>query len=147
MGTRSLTRVFDGKTQLLNLYRQMDGYPSGHGTELAEFLSGITMVNGLGLNNKRVANGAGCLAAQIVAHFKDAPGGFYIRPTSAKDCDQEYEYHVLTEFNSPEIVVVIYEVSIFYLHGFDNPGTVTKKAIFRGNAVQLLSYCSPREAA
>ena len=47
MGTRSLT-VFndeDGK-EIAVMYRQFDGYPSGHGTELAEFLAGKKMVNG-----------------------------------------------------------------------------------------------------
>ena len=79
MGTRSNTVVINGGVKLLNLYRQFDGYPSGHGAELAAFLAPITMVNGLGPNSDAVlANGMGCLAAQLVAHFKTAPGGFYI---------------------------------------------------------------------
>ena len=40
MGTRSLTFVYnDNKKPIINLYRQYDGYPSGHGAELAEFLA------------------------------------------------------------------------------------------------------------
>ena len=50
MGTRSLTFVYEkyGNKQLpiINMYRQMDGYPSGHGAELAEFLNGFNIVNG-----------------------------------------------------------------------------------------------------
>jgi len=37
MGTRSLTYVYDNKEPLVCMYRQFDGYPSGHGKELAEF--------------------------------------------------------------------------------------------------------------
>jgi hypothetical protein len=37
MGTRSLTFVYDGDEPMINMYRQFDGYPSGHGSELADF--------------------------------------------------------------------------------------------------------------
>ena len=45
MGTRALTFVYDSYKEelgeivyrpIINLYRQYDGYPSGHGVELAE---------------------------------------------------------------------------------------------------------------
>ena len=38
MGTRSLTFVYDEQEAIINMYRQYDGYPTGHGAELAEFL-------------------------------------------------------------------------------------------------------------
>ena len=96
MGTRSLTFVHDGDNAkpFVCMYRQMDGYPSGHGLELQKFLKPIRMVNGLGSDSEHVANGAGCLAAQIVAHFKDGPGGIYLYAPTSKDRWQEYEYHV-----------------------------------------------------
>lgn len=96
MSTRSLTHIYedDGKTILLTMYRHSDGYPEGHGADLAAFLDGIEIVNGLSLNPKRVANGMPCLAAQVVAHFKDGPGGIYIYKAGAKDCGEEYTYHV-----------------------------------------------------
>lgn len=94
MGTRSLTFVYDGDTPLINMYRQFDGYPSGHGAELAEFLNGFEIVNGYGEKKPKLANGMGCLAAQMIANFKDSVGGFYIYPITSKDCWQEYEYHV-----------------------------------------------------
>lgn len=100
MGTRSLTFVYeeyrDGDVPILCMYRQYDGYPEGHGAELAQFLSGFTIVNGLGPKTKRkIANGAGCLAAQLVAHFKTEAGQFYIHaPILGRDDGQDYEYHV-----------------------------------------------------
>lgn len=96
MGTRSLTFVYDHNEAILNLYRQFDGYPEGHGVELAEFLNGIEAVtNGIRMGEtRRTANGMGCLAAQLVAHFKNSVGGFYIHSVQSKDCGQDYEYHV-----------------------------------------------------
>ncbi len=94
MGTRCLTFVYEGDTPVINMYRQFDGYPSGHGFELAEFLGGFEIVNGYGEVKPKLANGMGCLAAQMVAHFKKSVGGFYIHPVTDTDCWQEYEYHV-----------------------------------------------------
>ena len=68
MGTRSLT-IFQEKEEIAVLYRQFDGYPEGHGRELAEFLSGYKFTKGK-IDNPKTANGMDCLAAQIVAHFK-----------------------------------------------------------------------------
>lgn len=98
MGTRSLTFVYDGNVGsevVMNMYRQYDGYVSGHGVELAEFLQEGRMVNGIPVgDNSRMFNGMGCLAAQMIAQFKSGPGGFYLYPASATDCGQDYEYHV-----------------------------------------------------
>ena len=120
MGTRSLTRVIETwkddngkqkKQTLITMYRQMDGYPSGHGEELADFLKAGKVVNGIGVGEKqRVFNGAGCLAAQMVSHFKgDSAGGIYLYPNSTKDAWQNYEYHVLVDFDSKEVTLICYE--------------------------------------
>ena len=110
MGTRSLTFIYDDTgTVLVNMYRQTDGYPSGHGQELADFLEPVTMVNGIGATDRPIANGMGCLAAQIVAHFKDGPGGIYLEPPSAKNCGQDYEYHV--HFADGALKVVCKEIT------------------------------------
>ena len=97
MGTRSLTIVHDEHNRpILNLYRQYDGYPTGHGAELAEFLGQFEAItHGIrGGETRKTANGMGCLAAQIVTHFKESVGGFYIYSVEDTDCGQDYEYHV-----------------------------------------------------
>ena len=95
MGTRALTFVYNEQNEpILNLYRQYDGYIAGHGAELAEFLAGKKLVNGFGKESTSLANGMGCLAASLVAHFKDTVGGFYIHSVTSTDCGQDYEYHV-----------------------------------------------------
>ena len=94
MGTRSLTFVYDGDVPVINIYRQYDGYPSGHGHELAQFLDSKTLVNGFTDKNAAQANGMGCLAAQLIVQLKHGVGGIYIYPVSSTDCFQDYEYHV-----------------------------------------------------
>jgi hypothetical protein len=99
MGTRSLTFVYDDTRRVVCMYRQFDGYPSRHGRELATFLAGFdAVVNGLRVGETRkVANGMGCLAAQLVANFKVEAGGFYLYPTNTSDVGEEYEYHVYAD--------------------------------------------------
>jgi hypothetical protein len=109
MGTRSLTKVIDEDGNVLvNMYRQYDGYPSGHGLELANFLYGTVIVNGLGMERpKKLANGAGCLAAQMVAHFKTEPGGIYLMPIDSNSCCQDYEYKVQVRADLSVAVTVL----------------------------------------
>lgn len=95
MSTRSLTLVFDQNgQQILNMYRHCDGYPSGHGAELAKFLGRFIVGNGISSQPLPFANGMRCLAAQIVAHFKDEPGQIYIYKTDQRNVWEEYIYEV-----------------------------------------------------
>ena len=52
MGTRSLTYIKDEYTDknIICMYRQYDGYPSGHGLDLAAFLNNFRVVNGLSID-------------------------------------------------------------------------------------------------
>lgn len=97
MGTRHLTRVFDdANREILCCYGQYDGYPDGYGRELAALVASRTIVNGYGADRTGVANGMGCLAALIVAHFKRdmLAGSYYIEAPGTADMGEEYEYHV-----------------------------------------------------
>ena len=83
MGTRSLTFTYDRDGEkIMCLYRQFDGYPEGHGTDLATIL------------NNTESNGMECLSASIVAKLKTGAYNIYLYPTSVGDCGQEYEYHI-----------------------------------------------------
>lgn len=111
MGTRSLTvfmtegwidtqkgnKIMKGQ-EICVMYRQMDGYPEGHGKELAEFLSGMVIVNGISLaETRKIANGIECLTAQVIAHFKDGVGGIYIHRAGTKNCGEDYIYTIRGE--------------------------------------------------
>ena len=109
MATRSLTRVIKRQEGLsfaeghkhpnkacVNMYRHYDGYPKGHGIELAEFLRDFRVVNGLGSKDEaKIANGYGCLAAFMVAHFKqDIAGQIYLH--ECDDNDDGWENYIYT---------------------------------------------------
>lgn len=98
MGTRCLTIIHDDGVPLISMYRQFDGYLSRHGLELARFLLDMKIVTGLGLECEQVANGAGCLAAQMIAYFKNAPGNIYIESIPDEETDHvDYVYKVLVD--------------------------------------------------
>lgn len=82
------------------MYRQYDGYPSCHGMELYEFLKDFSIINGIGNldENKKYANGAGCIAAQLVSHFKTDVEGIYLYPTDSKDVWEEFVYEIHLKF-------------------------------------------------
>jgi hypothetical protein len=91
MGTRSLTFIKDnGGEHLATVYRQFDGYPSGHGKDIAA-LADRKIVNGIsaGFHESTHANGFGELAAKIICALKsDKPeGGIYI--ASVRDPESE----------------------------------------------------------
>jgi len=126
MGTRSLTRVIPRQEGLsfseghnhvdksvVNMYRQFDGYPEGMGLELAEFLSEFTIVNGLScFRPNKIANGPGCLAAQLVQHFKEGPGNIYLYPWDGEigDSWEEYIYTLYPKEGEPTFM------SIYSIH-------------------------------
>ena len=127
MGTRSLTRVIprqkglsyaDGhlhpEKSVVNIYRQYDGYPEGHGQDLAEFLSEFTIVDGFspGSQDKKVANGTGCLAAQLVEYLKEGQvGGVYLEQCNGEPGDswEEYIYTLYPKEGEPTFIS-IYDV-------------------------------------
>ena len=150
MGTRSLTFVYSESVKgeraepIVNMYRQFDGYPSGHGAELAEFLSGGKIVNGLRFGEEgKFFNGMGDLAAQMVANFKDGAGGFYLYPVSAKDCGQDYEYHILNVDGEFKIEVYYCGCNMFGNSG--DPEDV--EVVFSGALSEFVEFCKEKETA
>ena len=97
MSTRCLTSMHDedGK-EIAVLYRHSDGYPEGHGKELSQFLTGKRIQNGIGQGDTsdNMFNGMHCLAAALVAHFKDDTGGYYLHAAGTRDIGEEYIYWV-----------------------------------------------------
>lgn len=130
MGTRSLTHVLDDHTEsvLVTIYRQFDGYPSGHGADLAEILKDRTVVNGIGSNTPaKASNGAGCLAATIVTLLKgEEIGGIYLEPPGTEDHGEEYVYTVKPPANPGEPIRLKVESTYGY-------PTTTRETLFEGD--------------
>lgn len=97
MGTTALLRVYDEDEQvILALERNADGYDFG--SDIHSFIKQIKLVNGLGRKDN-VANGMGCLAAQLVSHFKviypgesTSAGLYYIAAPSVDPANYDYAY-------------------------------------------------------
>lgn len=108
MSTHSVTVVYDEDERvLIRMYRQMDGYFSGHGKDLVDFLNGMWVVNGIGRDTpKKAANGMQCLAAQIVAEFKDGIGGIYMLPLSYNWSDIQYTYEVKLSDDKHNVLII-----------------------------------------
>ena len=96
MATRSLVRFakreegvsFSAHPEKIEvqIYKHYDGYPSGHPTELANWLVNKKIVNGISMDPRDEANGLGCLAAQYIAAFKEQPGDLYVEnPNTERD--------------------------------------------------------------
>ena len=137
MGTRCLTFVYDGSNSddgtnepIMCIYRQFDGYPSGHGHELAQFLNSKTLVNGYTDKlSSTEANGMSCLAAQMIVQFKHGVGGMYIfAPITGRDHGQDYEYHVYDD------KVIVQNCNTVYDSGH-------YQVIFEGTWQEFAQFC------
>mgnify|MGYP003141508504 FL=1 len=147
MGTRSLTRVIPrqeglaynkghehGDMAFVNMYRHYDGYPEGHGLDLAEFLKDMNIINGisgdveLGIH----ANGSGCLAAQMVKHFKEDVGYISLYPTDNDSGWEDYIYTIFPKEGEP-VYIAIYRV-------------YTKECIFVGTPQELIDKYTSKES-
>ena len=125
MGTRSLTHIYDNETLLVTIYRQFDGYPAGHGKEIARTVADGKFVNGITDNNANTYNGAGCFAASLIMKLKaeiGGPGGVYIYPPGASSMGEEYVYdiHVFSDLSTA-----------FACHGYEN---------FEGSAANFIKW-------
>ena len=78
----------------VEIYNHYDSYPEGLGVDLSKFLNELKVVNGLGDRTVRVANGMGCLAAQLVADMKTEPGQVYLYKPNEDKGWAEYVYYI-----------------------------------------------------
>jgi hypothetical protein len=146
MGTRSLTIVLDDNQELCRIYRQFDGYPSGHGYDLAKACN-VTLVNGFSENEKKGkhANGMPCLAATIIGKLKHGIGNIYLEPTGGEISDwAEYVYVVRGDAGGE----VIIECRTNAVEGAWPFNLQTKsELVFSGNAKQWLAHLKPKKSA
>tara|TARA_R110002012_G_scaffold251321_1_gene429261 strand:+ start:253 stop:675 length:423 start_codon:yes stop_codon:yes gene_type:complete len=88
---------------IVDIYHHYDGYPEGLGVQLASYLDGKRITNGLGgredQNYYDYFNGLGCLAASLVAELKDGPGNVYIEDKDRPHGWLDYKYYVWGDDN------------------------------------------------
>ena len=107
MSTRSTIRFRnDGDSPVCCVYKHFDGYIEGLGHDLAKWLKGMTLINGISNKEQEghdYANGIGCLAAKWIADNKTKTGGIYM-------CDsdeyEEYNYDVILKRQNMRVLAV-----------------------------------------
>lgn len=138
MGTHALTIVEtawdrnEEPTEIVRLYRQMDGYFSGHGEDLANFLAPRVITNGLS-GNENASNGPEELAAHLIHYLKEMypSGNIYLHKASWGD-KEEYVYTV-TALQSGEILVKA-------VRGYSDP-----ELKFKGTAEEFAEFVKEPE--
>ena len=102
MSTRSLTTLIDDFTgkEIVAIYRHSDGYPSGQGKDLAEFLKTVKVTNGFSVwppewgPKKIQANGMSSLTALLVQKLLEITPSIYINAPGSFDMGEEYFYTI-----------------------------------------------------
>ena len=107
MATRAIIRIAEREDGVsfsehperirTQIYHHYDGYPKHLGCNLAEFLCDFRVVNGLPTNyfeNIKVANGMGCLTAQLIAALKEESGNVYVDYPDTDRDDVEFTYYI-----------------------------------------------------
>lgn len=98
MSTNALIHVRDGGQTICTIYKHLDGYPEGLGSDIASALGTAVITNGVQSGSDRFyANGIGCLAAKLVDVLKDGPGDVYIVTPDSDDMGEEYVYVIWAE--------------------------------------------------
>jgi hypothetical protein len=111
--------------------------------DTAEWLAKGSVVSGFRPDEDALQfNGAGCLAAQLVAKHKDGVGGYYIHPMSHRgNCWENYTYDIIVKENGT-IEYIAYEVGGGY--GGKSPRF---KKIFQGSPFEFIIKFKEKEEA
>lgn len=143
MGTRSLTvvqsRWAEGEAYETHavIYRHWDGYPSGHGRDLAKYLEGVSVVNGKRLDSPETElNGPGRLAAYLVKRLHDDKHEPDLH-TTRRACGQEYEYVISVDENH----LITVEVFSGPMTAFGLGGENCTNRIFTGTVEAFAEFC------
>ncbi len=91
---RSFSKTLEPSAIHTQLYKHYDGHPERLGVTLASYLDGYEIHSGM--SNKHqgpLANGIGCLAAQLVSYLKNEPGNVYLQPPRNINVE-DYVYYV-----------------------------------------------------
>lgn len=106
MSTHSTVKFFDNGEPILCLYQQNDGYYRGVGAQLADLLESYSIVNGIGGDDGKIANGYDELPLMYVLDNKDGNGNIYLTHAHTSE---EYDYEVHAEKNEITKVLVSHD--------------------------------------
>lgn len=130
MGTRSTVKFYSDGDNILSVYQQYDGYPSGVGKQVADLLKKYEIVNGLPIeDDSSIANGIMELALYYIIDNKKSSGNIYATTVNNYE---EYNYEIYAEHIN--MVDVITSVKICDSDGnYDFDGTLDEFLIYVKN--------------
>jgi hypothetical protein len=112
---RSFSKTLPSTAIHTQVYNHYDGHPERLGVTLASYLKGYDITNGIisGVQGP-IANGIGCLSAQLVSYLKDEPGGIYLQPPRNIDFE-DYVYYIWVKENE-KIMISIFNYEEECIH-------------------------------
>ena len=122
---RSFSKTLPSTAIHTQIYKHYDGFPERLGVTLASYLKGYDISNGIprGVQGP-IANGIGCLSAQLVSYLKDDPGNVYLQPPRNIDME-DYVYYIWVKENE-EVIISIFDCE-------------DEQCLFVGNTKKLLN--------
>jgi len=113
---RSFSKTLEPSAIHTQVYNHYDGHPERLGVTLASYLKGYDIRNGIPSEYQGpIANGIGCLAAQLVSYLKEEPGNVYLQPPVDPDWE-DYVYYVwIKEDTKIMISIFNYEEECIYV--------------------------------
>jgi len=125
---RSFSKTLPSTAIHTQIYKHYDGNPEALGVTLANYLNGYDIRNGIPNEHQGpIANGIGCLTAQLVSYIKDGPGDVYLLQPGNPDME-DYVYYIWIKENE-EIMISIFAVNDILNH--------EEECIFVGNSESL----------
>ena len=96
MATNATVKIQEKGKTLCTLYVHWDGYWDGVGQDIVNILENGKLVNGFSVDDNlgEKFNGAGCLAATLIAKLKTAPGNIYLTTDGTTDGMNHYDLKV-----------------------------------------------------
>ena len=113
---RSFSKTLPSTAIHTQIYNHYDGHPERLGVTLASYLKGYDIRNGITNQYQGpIANGIGCLAAQLVSYLKEEPGNVYLQPPKNIDME-DYVYYVWVKEGSRIMISIFnYEEECIYV--------------------------------
>ena len=105
MATRATIKFINNNEVIASIYKHWDGYPSGLGISIVNWLSDKVIISGISgqTMEEGFANGIDCLAAQFIKTFKTHIGDLYMCPVTQKE---EYNYTISLDEKSQFVIEI-----------------------------------------
>lgn len=146
MSVKCLTVIPDDEGKdVCVLSRTIDGYLTGHGEYLRNFLRGYLITReAKAMDHRNAAPTIGRLAAKLIAEFKAGIGDFELLPAGTRDQGEEYRYTICARHSAlkiPSLLNLRVEVAFPRYAEIDSSNASKMTVIYEG----LLDEFDPHE--